>query len=245
MNTFNNKVAIITGGGTGIGRTIAEGIAGAGGKVLIVGRREAPLKATAEQQPDAIQYLQADITKQGITGIIIAHAVEHFGRLDIVINNAGYAAVKPLTEMTDADIDQQLDVNLKALIRLSRDAVSELAKHQGNIINISSVAGQTAVPGFSVYAATKSSGDRISKILANEFGPLGVRVNSVAPGLTDTDMVKETPAEVLNMLITSQTALRRLGTPGDVAKSILWLASDDANWVTGQILQASGGLLLS
>ncbi len=244
-NRLAGKVAVITGGGTGIGRATAEAFVAEGASVLIVGRREEPIQELAGKYDRGLTYLQADVTQPGMAKSIVKHAVEMFGRLDVLVNNAGVAVIKPLSMITDDEIDGMLATNLKALLVMSREAVPALEKSKGSIINLSSVAAQTALPGMSAYAATKSGVDRISKILAAELGPMGIRVNAVAPGLTKTDMLSVMPEEVLTQLVNEATALRRLGEPEDVAQSLVWLASDHAGWITGQVVQASGGLMLN
>lgn len=243
--SLSGKVAIITGGGTGIGRAAAEAFVAEGARVVVVGRRDAPLKQLASEHNGKIEYFQADIAQSGKSKDIIAYAIEVFGRLDILVNNAATAALKPLTMLSDEDIDQMLTVNLRALLAMSRDAIPELEKTKGSVINLSSVAAQTALPGMAGYAATKSGVDRLSKILANELGPLGIRVNVVSPGLTQTDMLSAMPDEAVAQMVDEATALRRLGQPEDIARTILWLASDQSNWVTGQIIQSSGGLMVN
>lgn len=244
-NRLVGKVAIITGGGTGIGRATAVAFVEEGARVLVVGRREAPLKALADQHDGDIKYLVADVARSGSSKAIIDHAHETFGRIDILVNNAGTAVLKPLVELTDDEIEQMLLVNIKGLLSLSREAIPALQASKGSIINLSSVAAQNALPGMSAYAATKSGIDRISKILANELGPMGIRVNAVAPGLTQTDMLSAMPDEAISHLVNEATALRRVGEPEDIAQAIVWLASDQAEWITGQVVQSSGGLMLA
>lgn len=245
-----NKVVIITGGGTGIGKATAQAFVSQGAKVVVVGRRKEPLAALANEYEGDVEYLQADITQSGKSKAIIDFTIEKFGRVDVLVNNAGAGIIKPLSLLTDVEIETMLSANLKGMLVLSRDAIPALEKTKGTIINVSSVAGQSALSGFSAYAATKAGIDRVGKILANELGPAGIRVNTVAPGLTKTDMFNATmlsdgPNEEVDKLINEATALRRLGEPEDVARSILWLASENAGWVTGQIIQASGGLMLN
>lgn len=242
---FENKVAIITGGGTGIGRAAAIALANAGAKVMIVGRREAPIKALAAEYKNSITYCVADISQTGSSKKIMDSVLKQFNQLDILVNNAANATIKPLVDITDQEIEQLTATNIKGLLALCRDAIPSLQQNRGNIINLSSVAAQSAVPGFCAYAATKSAIDRITKILAVELGPLGIRVNAVSPGLTKTDMLAETPEAAITKLVNEATALRRLGTAEDIARTISWLASDEASWISGQIIQSSGGLLLS
>ena len=147
--------------------------------------------------------------------------------------------------ITDDEIDTMLATNVKGLLSLTREAIPALEKSKGLVINLGSVAAQTALPGMSGYATTKSGVYRLSKILAAELGPSGIRVNVVAPGLTQTDMLSAMPDEAVGQLVNEATALRRVGEPEDIARSIVWLASEEAGWVTGQVVQASGGLLLN
>ncbi len=247
MTQFENKVAIITGGGTGIGRAVVDGLVAQGGRAFITGRREDPLKETALTHGNSVAYLAADLGQTGTSRQIIDEVMKTFGRIDFVVNNAAAAEVLPLSQSSDEAIDDMLSVNIKAPLALCRDAAAELEKTSGAIVNISSVAGQTAVPGFLVYAATKSAGDRITKILANELGPVGIRVNSVSPGLTQTPMFERTmgPQPEAVEMMKQQIALRRVGEPEEVARSVIWLLSEDASWITGQILQSSGGMMLN
>lgn len=239
------KVAIVTGGGTGIGRAAALALAAEGARVLVVGRRQAPIKDLAEQSNGQIKYFAADVTEPGAAKAIVDHAIAEFSRLDILVNNAGIIEIKPLSEFTDDEIDRLFNTNVRALLAMSREAIPALELSKGSIVNISSIAAQTAMPGMTAYAATKSGVDRISKILAAELGPNGIRVNAVAPGLTQTDMLANMPGEAVDQLVNEATALRRLGEPEDIARSIAWLASDSSGWVTGQVIQASGGLMLN
>ena len=245
IGSLKDKVAIVTGGGTGIGRAATQAMVNEGGRVLIVGRREQPLKDLTNEYPDRVSYLQADVSQAGCSQLIIETVLETYGKLDILVNNAASAVLKPLALLSDDEIVDMLNVNIKGLLSLSRDAIPALEQSSGCIINISSVAAQSAVPGFTAYAATKSAIDRSSKILAAELGPAGVRVNVVSPGLTQTDMLSATPESAIDTLVNEATALRRLGKPEEVAETIIWLASDQSKWVTGQVIQASGGLLLS
>lgn len=247
MSRFKNKVAIVTGGATGIGQAITEGLVAGGAKVVITGRRQGPLEELAGRLGASVAYIAGDIGKTGTSRKAVDKALSSFGRLDFVVNNAAAAELLPLADCTDEIIEQMLSVNIKGTICLIRDATSELEKTKGAIVNISSVAGQQAVPGMAVYSATKSAGDRLTKVLANELGPLGIRINTVAPGLTKTAMFERTmgPAPEAVAMMVAQTALRRTGMPADVAPAALWLLSEDAGWITGQILQASGGLMIA
>lgn len=246
MHRFSGKVGIITGGGTGIGRAVVVAVAEEGAKVVVTGRREGPLAELASALPGAVKYIAADVARSGDPKRVVEFAIEEFGRLDFLVNNAGLGIVKPLAELTDDELDQLNSVNLKGPLAMMREATPHLAEARGSVVNITSVAGQTAVPGFSAYAGTKGGLDRISRVLAAELGPLGIRVNAVAPGLTETKMFEDTMGEQPEAIaaMVQQTALRRLGQSSEVARTVAWLASQDAGWITGQVIQASGGLLL-
>ena len=242
MDQLNGKAVLITGGGTGIGRAIAESFAQKGAKVLITGRREAPLKEVS-QAFENIKYVQADVTKADDRKNALQAIITKFGKLDILVNNAGVGYQKSFTELTDEDIETTLKTNLLAPITLSRDAVPYLSESKGSIVNISTVAAQGVMPGLAPYGASKAGLNHLTRLLAAELGPLGIRVNAVAPGVTKTDMaagmIEQMEEQMLQM-----TPLGRLGNPEDIANAVLLVSNGNAGWVTGQILEASGGFLL-
>ena len=244
MSRFNDKVALITGGGTGIGRATAEQFVAEGGRVVVVGRREEPLRSLSESHPDRVRHASVDIASVDGPKRALAFTVEQFGKIDVLINNAAVGIFQPLVEVEDKTIDLLFDVNIKGLIRLVRDAVPELEKTGGNVVNISSTASRSAWPTLSVYAGTKAAMERVTVILAVELGPLGIRVNAVAPGFTDTAMANDNSTEESRAAAIAQTPLGRIGQPADIARSVCFLASDEASWVTGQTLQSSGGFML-
>lgn len=243
MARFEGKVALVTGGGTGIGRAVTEALVAEGAKVVVTGRREAPLEALAKAHPDQVRYTTADVAGPDGPKAAVAFTVETFGRLDVLVNNAGVLAMGPVVETDDDALERLLSINVGGVVRVSREAIPHLAAHKGAIVNISSTVAQAAVPGAAAYSATKAAVERLGAALAVEVGPLGVRVNSVAPGLTETDMSSGAPSEMIQAMV-SQTPLGRVGRPEDIAKAVVFLASEDASWITGQALQSSGGLML-
>ena len=243
MKRFIDKVVIVSGGGTGIGRAAVEAVLAEGGSVVVTGRREAPLKALRDEHPDAVRYVAGDIAAPGVAKRVVDHAVAEFGGVDVVINNAGIGLLGPLVEASDEAIDLTLGVNVKGVLVLTREALPQLQKRGGAVVNISSTVADFSMAGSALYAGTKAAVNRITAALAVELGPLGIRVNAVAPGLTITAMSEAAPQEMLQGMV-AQTPLGRAGKPEDIARSIVFLASDDASWVTGQVLQSSGGLML-
>ena len=244
MDRFENKVALVTGGGTGIGRAVAVGITSEGGRVVVTGRRREPLETLSLSDPDHIRFIQADASRTGDVTKAVAFAVAEFGGLDVLVNNAGVSCMGPLAELSDDDIELMLATNVRGTIVAIREALPHLTARRGAIVNVTSVTAQSASPGLAAYAGTKAAVEQITRSLAGELGPAGVRVNAVAPGLTVTDMAEAALDEARMQQVADQTPLRRAGKPEDVARSILYLASDDAAWVTGQRLQSSGGLAL-
>ncbi|MBK06660.1 MAG: hypothetical protein CL920_23470 [Deltaproteobacteria bacterium] len=243
MGQFNNKVAIVTGGGTGIGKQMTESLVAEGAKVVITGRRRGPLEALSQKHPEQIYFVQADVSKPNDPKRVVEYTIETLGQLDILINNAGTFASAPLVETSDEDITRVLNVNILGVLAFSREAIPYLSKTNGNIVNTSSVVATGVMPGISVYAASKAAVDHITRTLAAELGPQGIRVNAVSPGMTRTDMAAPM-LEQMEESFAQQTPLARIGNPIDIANVALFLASNKAGWVTGQVLASSGGLML-
>ena len=240
MNDFNDKVVIVTGGGTGIGQAIAEQFVKKGAQALITGRREHPLKEFAQRYPKKVHFLKADITNSEDRKKIINSTLKHFGKIDVVVNNAGVGMFGNIQQITDENFEQSYLTNLIAPASLIREALPHLAATKGSVVNISSVVGKSVEANSSAYACSKAALNQLTRILAVELGGVGIRVNAVAPGTTKTDMTKDL-IELHHDVLASKTALKRVGEPIDVARVVLLLASEEASWVTGQILDVSGG----
>ena len=243
MSRFTNKVALITGGGTGIGRAVAKALVAEGGRVVVTGRRQEPLEQLASEFPDAIRYTRMDVTEKGAPANAVRFAIEQFGQLDILVNNAGMGELGPLVDLGDDAIQRTFAVNVEGMLITTREAIPSLSQNGGVVVNISSTIAQASMPGTAVYAGSKAAMERITSSLAVEFGPQGIRVNSVAPGVTNTDIIAIAPREMIDGMV-AQTPLGRIGEPEDIARAVVFLASDDASWITGQVLQSSGGLML-
>lgn len=245
MGRFDGKAVLVSGGGTGIGRAIALAFAREGARVAVSGRRKEPLLALVAELGKQAIAVQGDVTAPADRKRVIAEAVRALGGLDVLVNNAGVYASKPLSETTDEELDQLFQVNVVGLLGLTREALPHLQRSKGNVVNVSSVVATGVAPGTAAYSATKAAVDQLTRVLAAELGATGVRVNAVSPGLTETDMAAPlTTNPAARQAMVTQTPLGRLGQPEDIARVVTFLASPEAGWVTGQAVQASGGLLL-
>lgn len=253
MNSSNasqvSRIVVVTGAGTGIGRATARAFAAEGAHVLAVGRRAEPLHETAAGY-DRITPLTADITAEGQPERIVQAALELHGRLDVLVNNAGIVHSGALGTLTPERIAPQIATNLIAPILLAQAALPSLEASGGVIVNVSTSVGQRAWPGSSVYAATKTALELLTRSWAVELAPRGVRVVAVAPGAIDTPigehqgLTPERMAAVREWQL-AHTPLGRIGRPEEVAWAITHLAAPAASFVTGVVLPVDGGAVVA
>ena len=239
---MKRKVALVTGASRGIGAAIAERLSGDGFSVAIgcISGREAA-DARAARIGSAI-VVQGDLADPGVPARLVSETVDHFGHLDVLVNNAGFARAGKLPDVSVADFDAQVAVNLRAPLLMMQAALPHLEACGGCVVNISSLNGSRMPSrGAPIYSATKAGLDILTRSFAADLGPRGIRVNAVAPGATRTDTFMANASEEVRDFFVGRTALGRLGEPEEVAAAVAFLVSDDARWITGQILNASGG----
>lgn len=246
--SLQNKIAVVTGGSRGIGRAIALELARRGASVVVNYNRNAEAAAAVVSaiESDGGQALavQADVSDfEQATGLIKA-ALDEFGRIDILVNNAGTTRDQLLMLMKESDWDDVLRINLKSVFNCCKAAARPMVRQrQGRIINISSVSGITGQGGQTNYSASKAGIIGFTKSLAKELGPRSITVNGVAPGFVPTDLTADLPEELKRKLIEA-TPLRRMGRPEEIAYAVAFLASEEAAFITGEILTVDGGLVM-
>jgi len=243
---LGGRVALVTGGSRGIGQAIAARLYGAGADVAILGRdlaraQEALSALTGKGRALAVR---ADVGITAEVEVAVARVEKDLGPVDILVNNAGFTKDGLLVRMGEADWDAVQDTNLKGAFNTMRLVGRTMIKRRwGRIINVTSVIGLTGNRGQANYAASKAGLIGLTKAVARELASRNVLVNAVAPGFIDTDLTRGLP-EPARKVLTDQIALGRLGTPGDIAGVVLFLASDLADYITGQVLVVDGGLVM-
>jgi NAD(P)-dependent dehydrogenase (short-subunit alcohol dehydrogenase family) len=247
MSTLNGKVVVVTGGSSGIGRAAARRFAEQGAKIIITGRRAAALEEAAGDHPN-ISVVVADAASPQDAARTVATAVADHGRLDVLVNNAGAGALLPLAEATATRIENIFAVNVVGASLLATAALPHLVKSKGAIVNVSSTYGHKAAAGLLHYTASKAALEHLTRCWALELAPGGVRVNAVAAGPTEsgalTGMMGLSAEQAAAVEAQERDAipLQRRGKPDDVALWIVALADPAAEWITGQVIAADGGL---
>ena len=242
-----DKVVIITGGTRGIGYETVRKFLENGAKVALLGSREESVnKALAKLKEENSSYevigFYPDLTKEEEIRETFEKIEKEFGKIDCLINNAGLSSSTKIESYTTEEENKIIDLNIKAVYLCSKVAVPYLKKTKGSIINTSSMVSIYGQAGGCLYPMSKFAVNGLTKSLSRELAGFGIRVNAVAPGITETDMVKNLPKEMIEPLINS-IPLKRIGTPEDIANAFMFLASDMASYITGEILQVDGAMM--
>jgi NAD(P)-dependent dehydrogenase (short-subunit alcohol dehydrogenase family) len=239
-----NKLAIVTGGGSGIGYAITEKFVSSGIQTIIIGRNQEKLSGAKERLGELCIPMTFDLTDLKSIPGLVKQIVDKYGRIDILVNNAGINLKKEFTEVSDEEFSQIIHSNVMSMFALSREVVKVMINNgRGSIINISSMASQYGIPKVIAYTASKSAIEGMTRAMAVELSPKGILVNCIAPGFIATDMsakaLDSDPERFRKVL--SRTPLGKLGNPADIAEAAYFLCSDKSGYLTGIILPVDGG----
>lgn len=242
---LKNKVAVITGGSRGIGFATADRFLTEGAVVIITASRPDSAQKGADRLKElhpgaSVEGISPDLSSLENVRAAFSDIVSRYGRIDILVNNAGVSESTPFTEYTEEAFDKVMDLNVKGVFNATK-AASEfmIAQGSGEVLSTSSMVSIYGQPSGIAYPASKFAVNGLTVSLARELGPKGIRVNAVAPGITETDMMKAVPKEIIDPMI-RQIPLRRLGQPEDIANAFVFLASDEASYITGVVLSVDG-----
>ena len=245
MGSLDDKVTIVTGAGRGIGRAIAEAAAAEGAIIVASDIDAEAAERTAAALGGKAIGIAADVSSAESVQVLVDGVVERFGRIDVLVNNAGWDKAGPFVESDPADWDRIIRINLYGVLHTSRSVLPLMSEQKsGSVVNIASDAGRVGSSGEAVYSATKGGIIAFSKTAAREVARHGVRVNCVCPGPTDTQLLAEFAGDKLRNALVRAIPLGRVGQPDDVANGVVFLAGDKAEFVTGQTLSVSGGLTM-
>jgi 3-oxoacyl-[acyl-carrier protein] reductase len=247
MSDLKGKVAVVTGASKGIGAGIAKSLSAAGAAVVVnySSSKDGADRVVAEIAAHGGKAIavKGDVAKAGEVKHLFEETRKAFGRLDVLVNNAGVYQFQPLEDITEDEFHRQFNTNVLGTILATKEAVKLFGPRGGSVINISSVASEEALPTASVYSATKGAVDTVTRVLAAELGPRNIRVNAIAPGGVETEGTHAAGVigSDFEKAMVAKTALGRMGQPDDIARVAVFLASDDASWLTGERIAASGG----
>jgi len=248
MSKLQGKVAVVTGASKGIGAGIAKGLAAEGAAVVVnyASSREGADKVVAEitAKGGKAIAIQGDVSKAADVQRVFAEAKQAYGALDVLVNNAGVYAFAPLEAITEDEFHRQFNTNVLGLLLATQEAEKHFGPEGGSVINIGSAATELNFPTTAVYTATKGAVTSITQVLSKELGPKKIRVNSINPGMVETEGVHTAGflGGDLEGQIVAQTPLGRIGQPDDITPIAVFLASSDSGWLTGEVLVASGGV---
>jgi len=245
MKKLNGKVALVTGSSRGIGAVTAIALAENGAKVIVNynGSKNAAdeiVEKIKARGAEAIA-LKADVSKEAEVENLFNEAIAAFGKLDILINNAGIMITKPIAQTSTEDFDQMFNINVKGVFNTLRQAAKKL-HDGGSIVNLTSTVTRTLFPGYGTYCATKGAVEQFTRIFAKEMGSRGINVNAVAPGPTETELFLDGKSEEGVARLAASSAFGRLGQPEDIANFVVNMVSEDSKWVSGQIIGANGAM---
>jgi 3-oxoacyl-[acyl-carrier protein] reductase len=248
MNRLSGKTAVVTGASKGIGAGIAKGLAAEGAAVVVNydSSKDGADRVVADIEAKGGKAIavQGDVAKAADVEKIFAKTKQAFGRLDILVNNAGVYNLLPLAEVTEEDFHRQFNINVLGVLLATKEAAKLFGDEGGSVVNIGSSASDLAPPNSVVYTATKGAVDAVTRVLAKELGPRKIRVNSINPGMIETEGTHAMGAigSDFEKQFVARTPLGRTGQPDDIAPVAVFLASDESRWVTGDTLAVSGGL---
>ena len=245
MKLLHNKVAIVTGSSRGIGAEIARTLAGAGAKVIVnynENRKAAEgVCAAITQAGGEALAVKADVSNPAEMRTLFDAAIERFNHVNILVNNAGVLLSRSIADISDEEFDRVLNINVKSVFYALREASTRLA-NGGRVVSLSSTVTRLMLPNYGAYAASKGAVEQLTRIFARETGERGITANIISPGSVNTEMFNTGKSEETIKRMANMSFMGRIGEPEDIARVVLFLVSDDAGWVTGQNISASGGV---